>query len=104
MYGYGFLSGGKRPRCETLHASSTTVRDELLPFWWTLAGGESRRRYYFRDKLIEIAGGQSELDAVARWQLELGAAPSSKAVWWDFRLASLLTHLLTPLQLKQQTC
>jgi len=69
MYGYGFLSGGKRPRCETLHASSTTVHDELLPFWWTLAGG---RRNYFRDKLIEMAVGQSELDAVARWQLEMG--------------------------------
>jgi len=25
---------------------------------------------------------------------ELGAAASRKAVWWDLRLASLLTHLL----------
>jgi len=24
---------------------------------------------------------------------ELGAAASTKAVWWDLRLASLLTHL-----------
>jgi len=27
-------------------------------------------------------------------QSELGAAASRKAVWWDMRLASLLTHLL----------
>jgi len=27
------------------------------------------------------------------WQSELGAAASRKAVWWDLRLASLLTHL-----------
>jgi len=26
-------------------------------------------------------------------QSELGAAASRKAVWWDLRLASLLTHL-----------
>ena len=32
-----------------LHAWSTTIRDELLPFWWNLARGESRRRHYFRD-------------------------------------------------------
>ena len=25
---------------------------------------------------------------------DLGAAASTKAIWWDFRLASLLTHLL----------
>jgi len=27
-------------------------------------------------------------------QSELGAAVSRKAMWWDLRLASLLTHLL----------
>ena len=43
---------------------------------------------------IEIAVGQSELGAVGWWQLELGAAAWCKAVWWDFRLASVLTHLL----------
>jgi len=37
LYGYGFLSGGKRYQCETLHACSTTIRDEHLPFWLTLA-------------------------------------------------------------------
>jgi len=31
---------------------------------------------------IEIAVGQSELEM----------APSRKAIWWDLRLASLLTH------------
>ena len=30
----------------------------------------------------------------ARWDSELGAAALLKAVWWDLRLASLLTHLL----------
>jgi len=29
-------------------------------------------------------------------QSELGAAASRKAVWWDLRLASLMTHLLWP--------
>jgi len=33
LYDYGFLSGGQRQRRETSHASSTTIRDELLPFW-----------------------------------------------------------------------
>jgi len=36
LYGYGFLSGGKKT-AETLHACSITIRDEILPFWWTLA-------------------------------------------------------------------
>jgi len=35
-------------------------------------------------RYIEIAVGQSEL----------GAAVSRKGLWWDLRLASLLTHLL----------
>jgi len=43
---------------------------------------------------IEITVGQSERGTVARWQLELLAAALPRAVWWDFRLASLLTHLL----------
>jgi len=33
VYGYGFLRGRNRSRRETLRASSTTIRDELLPFW-----------------------------------------------------------------------
>jgi len=78
---------------------STTILNELLPFWWTLARVESRRRHYFRDELNIEPGGE------ARWavgigrrdsvgSLNWGAAPSRKAVWWDLRLASLLTHLL----------
>jgi len=33
---------------------------------------------------------------------ELGAAASTKAVWWDWRLASLLTHLFYHLFLFHQ--
>ena len=29
-----------------------------------------------------------------RWAVGIGAAASRKAIWWDLRLASLLTHLL----------
>jgi len=36
-------------------------------------------------------------------QLELGAAPSRKAVWWDLHLAILLMHLLL-LSLSFLTC
>jgi len=53
MYGHGFLSGGKRQQSETLHASSTAIRNEHLPFCWTLAHGESRRRHYFWDVCID---------------------------------------------------
>jgi len=36
---------------------------------------------------IKVAVGQSELGAVARLAVGIGAA-----VWWDLRIASLLTH------------
>jgi len=39
-----------------------------------------------------ITSGMSYM-AIAMGQWVLGAAPSRKAVWWDLRLASLLTHL-----------
>jgi len=29
----------------------------------------------------------------ARWAFETGAAALTKAVWWDLRLSSRLTHL-----------
>jgi len=68
-----------------LHACSTTIRTCFLPFRWTLARGESRRRrYYFRDEQLvtfvrcpgpqraaaacSSSGGQSELGA-RRWCL-----------------------------------
>jgi len=39
-------------------------------------------------------GRDSDLGAVTQCeQSELGAAVLLKAVWWDLRLASLLTHL-----------
>jgi len=41
-------------------------------------------------------GRDSELGTMLGGQSELGAAASTKAVWWDLRLASLLTHLLKP--------
>ena len=41
-----------------------------------------------------IAGGTRRLPARLGGQSELGAAASRKAVSWDLRLASLLTHLL----------
>jgi len=53
LYGYGFLSDGKRQGRETLHACSTTIWTGFLPFWWTLARVESRRRHYFQDVRID---------------------------------------------------
>jgi len=38
--------------------------------------------------------GDSELRTTLAGQLELRAAASTKAVWWDLRFASLLTHLV----------
>jgi len=42
-------------------------------------------------------GGQGVTSVVEcsapRQGSELGAAASTKAIWWDMRLASLLTHL-----------
>ena len=38
--------------------------------------------------------GDSELCTTLAGHSELGAAASTKAVWWDLRLASLLMHLL----------
>jgi len=53
---------------------------------------------------IQITPGK-KLQGEARWAVgsgrasvgksEFGAAASRKAVWWDLRLASLLTHLLS---------
>jgi len=47
-----------------------------------------RKRHQFD---ISSIGTCSE----ARWAIGIGAAASRKAVRWDLRLASLLTHLLS---------
>jgi len=42
---------------------STTIQDQLLPFWWTLACGESWRGHYFWDVRIdalEPSGGSRQ--------------------------------------------
>jgi len=39
-----------------------------------------------------VTSGMSYVIQVAVGQSELAAAASRKAVWWDLRLASLLTH------------
>jgi len=41
--------------------------------------------------------GDSKLHTTLGGHSELGAAASTKAVWWDLRVASLLTHLFTSL-------
>jgi len=46
-------------------------------------------------RLSTVSSGMSYIE-IAVGQSELGAAASRKAVWWDLRLASLLTHLLWP--------
>jgi len=68
----------------------------LLPFWWTLASVESRRRHYFRDELYKnrrgsVESGRRGSVGNRNWGR---AEPSRKAVWWDLRLANLLTNLL----------
>ena len=54
---------------ETLHACSTTIQDELLPFWWTLAYGRLGYLVYFRD--IQIAPGK-KFRGQARWADVIG--------------------------------
>jgi len=59
--------------------------------------------HYFRDELYAHRTWKKCLHTNHTWeknlaamlagQSELGAAASRKAVWWDLRLASLLTHL-----------
>ena len=44
-------------------------------------------------RLSTVSSGMSYIE-IAVGQSELGAAASRKAVWWDLRLASPLTHLL----------
>jgi len=75
---------------------------------------ESQRRHYFRDELCGFLEKNIEswlrkkLRGETHWAVgigrrgsigvlsKLGAATSREAVWWDLRLASLLTHLLAP--------
>ena len=45
---------------------------------------------------IQISPGEKNFAARLGVQSELGAGTSRKAVWWDLRLASLLTHLFLP--------
>jgi len=57
---------------------------------------ESRgRRHYFWDEWLRqlMVVGDSQLGTRLVGHSELGAATSTKALWWDLRLASLLTNL-----------
>jgi len=52
--------------------------------------GVTGRRYYFQDDcLCQI------LCVGMAWESELGTAALRKAIWWDFRLASRLMHVLS---------
>jgi len=76
-----------------LHACSTTIRTGLPHFgelWLagSQGGGITSEMYASTHWSHATAPGE------ARWgQSELGAAASRKAVWWNLRLASLLTRL-----------
>jgi len=120
LYGYRFLSGGKRQGGEILHACSTTIRTGLLPFWWSRSRsrspGTKNALSAANTHLVHTNGmrslqaacsssGRAHFVAAEGWlrrpacagearQSELGAPASRNAVRWDLRLASLLTHLL----------
>ena len=93
LYGYGFLSGGKKIAAWSSACVFSYYRGMSCPilvnFGWrgvtaaALLPGCTARRTGAKARLPARHGGQSEL----------GAAASRKAVWWDLRLASLLTHL-----------
>ena len=55
-----------------LHACLTTIWDELIPFWWTLALGSHGGGINSGMSYIELAVGQSELGAVAWWAFRIG--------------------------------
>ena len=84
MYGYGFLSGGKDSGVK-LRTLLRLLSGQVFPshfgelcLAWSHGGGITSGMSY-----IEIAVGQSELGAVAWWAFVIGAAASTKAVWWD---------------------
>ena len=56
---------------------------------WGITSGIYASMYWSHAATL---GEHSELGAVARWAVGMGGA-LLKAVWWDLRLASLLTHL-----------
>jgi len=62
---------------------------------WSHGGGITSGMSY-----IEVAVRQSELGAVARWAVGIGGGGVAYVrpyIWWDLRLASLLTHLFKEL-------
>jgi len=80
---------------------------QLAYEWYALAASgcccAAGRRAHFLAPRGDISGGvhrgslgDSELCMTFAGHSELGAAASTKAEWWDMRLASLLTHLLPP--------
>jgi len=73
-------SGVKLLTCVRLQSGQVFSHFGELWFAWSYGGCITSGMSY-----IEIAVGQLELG---------GVTPSRKAVWWDLRLASLLTHLL----------
>jgi len=93
LYDNGILSGAKNrgvKLCMRVRLLSRQVFSNFSELWlaWSHGGVITSRMSY-----IEIAEGPSELGAVAWWAVGIGTAPSHKVVWWDLRLASLLTHL-----------
>jgi len=65
--------------------------------WYALAARCKQRAAAADGRISWLARGDfGGLRALARLngQSESGVAASRKAVWWDLRLASLLTHLL----------
>jgi len=72
--------------------------------WYALAAsgcccsaGDERISWRARGDIGDVVHrgslGDSELRTTLAWHSEMGAAASTKAVWWDLRLASMLTHL-----------
>jgi len=60
----------------------------------SITSGMSYTHRAWENAYIQIASGKKNFAAKVAGQSEFGATPLHKAVWWDLRLASLLTHLL----------
>ena len=110
---------GKSQGREILHACWPTTRTSLFPFWRSevkcqghqghktrlALRSPTRLAYEWYMRSLQAPGGRAHFLAAEgrrraamrvgiRNYAELGVAASTKAVWWDLRLASLLTHLL----------
>ena len=103
VYGYGFLSGGKdsgAKLCMLVPLLFMMSFSHFCELWPAGSHGGGITSGIYADTNWIQAVAPAILGGIQNWvpwlggQSELGAAVLLKTVWWDLRLASLLTHLL----------